>query len=368
MERILNRKLARLNNEIVRLMKSGEYDRVDKLLKEKYRITQELYGDKKIETISAMNLIAINYYRMEQYDKALPLLRKVLKLRTQVQGRFYEGRITALQNICAVLKTDFSWDKMPELLKTEKELCLTADRVLGAVADTTIDIRHEYALDLFRDWQYEEAFSVAKENYDICYHKYGFIGKRTQTAINDLQEILDKVRRSDETVRYLEKIYNAYITYYGNGNEKTLYPMSKLCRALVDHRFSLQSEDYKLRAISLAKQCLKLCVKIYADPYDSHASSVTDVLEVLIDGLERCGKYEEACDYQIKLMEWTARIPDDFYYWAGKQAARLVDLMLKAGKPEEAEAFADEVLPELLRNKKLYGPHILHIRALLERM
>ena len=355
--------ISRLNENINRLYKNKEYDQLYEVLKEKYRLMKKLYGEKSIQSIDAMNEVAIALYIMKQYDKARVLLRCVLDLRTAMQGRFHKDRIAALRNLRNIMNAKFSWAIMPELLKTERELCLVSNKLLGRDAEETIEYYHDYAMDLYYDKQYEKALECAGENFGICYKKFGLSDAATQKAVECLRKIISKTGCTEKKIQYQTELFDRYRALYGMENDTTLELMLGLCQTLFENNFSRQDSFYKAKALLLAKQCAAFCEKRYG-LYSEKAYLAT---EMIAKGYEQSGVIQEACAYQRDLCERASQQYGAGHFDTGTYISKYIELLIKAGNTDQARSEADRAIPALMKKLKTNEKTILHIRAMLAR-
>ena len=64
----------------------GQYEKCIPLDELALRITEKLYGAHSRETATALNNLSMVYSKLEQYDKALPLMERAYALRRDILG------------------------------------------------------------------------------------------------------------------------------------------------------------------------------------------------------------------------------------------------------------------------------------------
>lgn len=355
--------LVRLNDYINALFELEKYEQMYEASKEKYRLMKMKYGQDGLPTIAAINDAAVALYYMQQYDKAGMLMRKVLAMKTKVRGRFHRDRLPALKNMRHVINAKFTWNKMPELLRVQKELCLVSKELLGRDSKETIDCLNRYVTDLCYDGRHSEAFDYAKEAFDISFMKYGISDSLTRKAADNMIKVLKNTKPSETSLIYYRSLLGIYEDEYGAGNELTLDLMMDYCRALFESDTVLKTPVNKAGAISLAERYLIRCVKKRGLDNDRTYAAA----EILVNGLERAGEVEAAARHQQKLCSQLAKQSDPVHPRLGECMARLIELKIRAGDIKQAEKLAEKMFPVLLKDLKRNGKAILHIRAMLAR-
>ncbi len=355
--------LMRLNDYINELFVFEEYGQMYEASKEKYRLMKMKFGADDLPTIASINDAGVALYYMKQYDKAMILLGYVLELRTRSLGRFHKGRLLALKNMRNVINAQFTWNKMPELLRIEKELCLVSEKLLGRDSKETIDCLNRYVTDLCSDGRHTEAFDYAKEAFDVSYMKYGMSDILARKAAGNMAEVLKKIRPAEKTLLFHKRLLDVYEDEYGNGDERTLDLMLDYCRGLFESDTVLKSAVNKTRAITCAERYLNTCLTRRGPEHDRTYAAA----EILVNGLERVGNIKAAAGHQQRMCDQIIE-NDNSSPRMGECMARLIELKIKAGDADQAGIMAAKVLPVLCGDLKANEKTILHIRAMLARL
>lgn len=247
------------------------------------------------EALAGMESLGDAYTRLGLYDRAEPILRKVLEIRVQMRGQDHPASLAAMNRLGDLLWAAGKRDEVERLDRMTLEI---RRRVLGEDHPDTLKSLNAVAGALFERGAYAEAATLYDQALSIARRVLGETHPHTLSLGSNL------------AAAYLE---------LGE------YPKAAtLLQAVVDGKTRVFGEQHPETAVSV------------------HNLGVT---------LAQQGRYEEAAEQLLKAVEVRSRIPGDRRSYTFSRSY-LADVYRELGRQAEAEAL---YLATMKEQQDLFG-------------
>lgn len=276
---------------------------------------------KKIEYIESLNLLALSYGKIEDYDSAYyyqSLAVKIMQNEIGVDNRYYLKLLMDNSDICS------DGNKHDEALAWSDRAIEIADSVFGRVSEAGASVRLQKAYILSRVEDYWWAIMFAEEalnTFRVVYNDDNHIS--CHQAMSALALFYEYECRYEEAIELLDKIIDNVKKYLGESN-------FGYCSNL--HRLSIVYGDagFFTKAIQTAEEECRVLIKYYGQENQTFANAVGNLgnLYYLL------GNYDDAIEYKEKELAILKKIYADDNDQIVSCETELVQFHIRAGRED----------------------------------
>jgi non-specific serine/threonine protein kinase/serine/threonine-protein kinase len=298
----------------------GQAPKAEQLINEALEISR-VWGQENPQTLRAMNDLAVLHVRRVRYDKAVPLLEKVLEVQMRVDGEEHINTLTAMTNLADVYAIKHN-RKATDLLERSVEI---SRRVFGENHDATLGRMSALA----RAYWYAKRLDRALPLYEKVVPKLlahlGPDRAETTGAMADLGWVYGDAGRLPDSIAILERAWEL--------DRKRLGPeadASSWTPILLANQYDKAGQPAK------SEPLFRAAIEASRKQGEQRASSTSGLLESLGRNLLKQQRYAEAEPLLRESLAIRRRIRSDDWAAFNKESM-LGDSLLGQGKYAEAE-------------------------------
>ena len=221
--------------------------------KKSYDILLEALGPQHIDTLTAMQNLAVAYGAVGRTDAALPLMEETLRLRKEILGSEHPDTLESMSNLAGVYLDAGQLDRALSLY--EKTLKLQKEK-LGPEHPHTLLSMNNQAAAYHRAGRWNEALRLHEETLKLQKEKLGPEHPNTLISMNNLARAYADAGRLEEALRLHEETLKLRKKKLGPEHPDTLSAMGNLATTY----WSLHKLDQSIplfeETLSLSKEVL----------------------------------------------------------------------------------------------------------------
>jgi CHAT domain-containing protein/Tfp pilus assembly protein PilF len=209
-----------LNNLAILYYQMGQYDKALPLYEQALAIRKKVLGEEHRGYANSLNNLAILYYQMGQYDKALPLYEQALAIRKKVLGEEHPSYAFSLNNLAALYVEIGQYDKALPLY--EQALAIRK-KVLGEEHPDYAQSLNNLAILYVEIGQYDKALPLYEQASAIYKKVLGEEHPSYASSLNNLAILYSDMGQYDKALPLYEqalainkKVLGEEHPYYAN--------------------------------------------------------------------------------------------------------------------------------------------------------
>ena len=192
------------------------------LVEEAIGILTSRYGATDLRTLHARNLLAGDYYRNGENERARAAYEAVLSA-LPGNAQALELRASAMTGMGAVLNALLKPDEAEPYLA---QATILSTDLRGERDPETLRIRYAWAESLRKQDRLEEALKIHLELLPLVEAVHGKTSDRAGNSLMSIGFILNKLGRYEDALPYFDSAQVAYATAYGAGHGFTAIPIA----------------------------------------------------------------------------------------------------------------------------------------------
>ena len=223
--------------------------------KQACKLWEDVFGEKYLITIIAMDNLADIYSKLGEYYEALKYRKKASALFKETLGPENLHTLLAMDNLAEAYK---DYNNPKRALKIRNEIYPLFCRILGENHPETLKALSNLAGAYASVEEYNEALRLYKKAYEESCKIIGEKHSGTLMALNGIGYVLGKLNRHNEALKSRKKEYEQRCETLGETNKETLTSLNNVACSygkLGNHSEALRlhKQVYKLRKQTLGE-------------------------------------------------------------------------------------------------------------------
>lgn len=258
----------------------GQFRAAFEKILESLRIQRALLGDKHVDTLRSMNLLALIFSGLQKYDEAEETNRQTLKLREEVLGEEHPATWESRSNLAS---TFVRQKKLGEAEKIIRRLLVIHARYLGQEHPETLRSMNNLAVNFFEQNKLDEAEEIQRQIFKLSEKREGQQHPMTLLYMHNLASTLGQQKKIDEAEILFQQVLKLRGEVLGHNYPDTLATMDAFSKVLFDQQKYNEAEP-------LCRELLALRNRVLGEEHPETIKSMNNLAWVLNEQ----GKYEEA--------------------------------------------------------------------------
>ncbi|KAJ6483196.1 P-loop containing nucleoside triphosphate hydrolase protein [Mycena sanguinolenta] len=217
--------LQAMQNVAVIYKDLGQYDKAEQLEVEVLENRRKLLGDDHWKALNAMHNLAVTYANLGKYDKAERLEVVVLEKRKRLLGNDHLETLDAMQNLAVTYKSVCQYDKAEQL---EVVVLEKRKKLLGDDHLATLKVMQNLAVTYGNLGQNDKAEQLAVVVLEKRRKLFGNDHLSTLMAMHILAILYDRLGRTEEAEKLQVVVLEKRRKLLGDDHLDTLYAMNNL--------------------------------------------------------------------------------------------------------------------------------------------
>ena len=259
-----------LNNLAELYQKMGEYDKALPLHEKALKIREKLLGESHPNTADSYNNLANIYQYMGEYDKAFPLHKKALRIREEILGESHPDTASSYNNLANVYQDMGEYDKALPL--HEKALKIR-EKLLGKSHPDTANSYHNLANVYQNMGEYEKALSLHEKSLRIREEVLGESHSDTTSSFNNLAIVYQDLKEYNKALFFHKKALKINVALLGRFHPDTARSYNNLAIVYQDLK------KYN-KALLLHKKVLKINEALLGESHPDTAKNYNNLANV----------------------------------------------------------------------------------------
>ena len=306
--------LTSMNNLGYQYFKLGNYERAQKILEVVYEKRKEILGDEHLDTLVTKNCLGVLYINLGNYEHSMELLKAVYEKRKEVLGDEHPNTLTAMNNLALVYAKLGDYENS---IKLYNDVYEKNRKILGDKHPDTFLVMNNLA-DVYRQSSdYENSLELFNDVYENSREILGDEHPFTLTVMNNLAFVYAKLGDYENSLELYNDVYEKSRVILGDEHPDTLNVMNNLAHVYGELIEILGDEhpdtltvmnnlafvyaklgDYE-NAINLLKDVCEKSKKILGDEHPDTLASMYNLMVVYRDS----GYYGEAIEIEERLAQ-----------------------------------------------------------------
>jgi serine/threonine protein kinase/Flp pilus assembly protein TadD len=363
--RIAHGSTARITLQIqtslgVALMRQGELEKAESLLRETWHASQEHLGSDDPDSMAATANLASCLRRLDRNEEALELTRHSYEWKRRELGENHPQTISAQANVANLMYALGRLDEAESLYRDSLQASIDS---LGPDHPTTLLNASNLAdfLIVMRA-DYEEA---GKPLADLLERRRRVLGAEHPQTLETMMtqaKLLRRTGRYEEAERLLRSILDIRRRTLGDEHPDTVATVASLGIVLRKMGRFEEAEGQLLQA-------LDFYTRTRGEAHTDTLYVIGNLNNVMVD----LGRYDRAVDYARRLNSGFLELYGEDHPRTLSSMTNLANTYLARGSLEEAAALVEDAIPRLRRmhgddhpstlNARAIGAHILRLRG-----
>jgi serine/threonine-protein kinase len=310
----------------------------------------ELHGgldSRHPEALKAIGDLGALYTRMDRYEEAEALLRKVIALRTEINGAEHQLTLIAMNRLADLYWSRGAYDEVEAIDRKTLEI---RRRTLGEEHAETIQSLNGLAATLFTRGEYAEAARLFEHALEIDRKNLGPDHPHTLMLANNLAAAHLELGDYSEAEPVLRSVAQRQLRVHGESHGQTSTAFHNLGVTLL-HMARYEAAEEALSKASAIRERLS----------GSHSEGHLYSHSFLADVYRLQGRFEAAKEaYQQVVADQREHIGAEHEHTL-RTACGLAELRIAQGKLDVADRGLTEVLDSLQTADRTKHPDTLHI-------
>ena len=325
--------LNTMNELAVVLRLQGKYTEAEPLFGQVLKVKRRVLGTEHPFTLTTMNDLAVMYGLQGKYPEAEALLAQVVEVRIRILGETHPDTLTNMGNLGEIYRIEGKYAQAEPLLVKSLD---GRSRILGEEHSQTLTTMKRLA-DLYAgEGKYQQAEALYNTALQRRLKVSGPHHPDTLAAMHNLAELLREEARYAEAEVLFNKALEGQHRVLGPDNPATTNTVASV------GELRLQQQQYS-EAEALLRSALSSQEKKDRENWKRYNYQI-----LLGASLAGQGRYDEAEPLLLSgyqgLVEREATIPWESRSLIGQAAARIVQLYLEWGRPEQTVEWRNKFL------------------------
>ena len=277
------------NNIAVSYYYQGEYNKALPLNQKALKIYKEVLGDYHPDTASSYGNLASLYQSQGEYDKALPLSKKALKIREEVLGNNHPDTATSYNNLASLFKSKGEYDKA---LPLHQKALKIREEVFGDNHPDTATSYNNLALLYNSKGEYDKALPLYQKALKIREEVLGENHPDTANSYNNLASLYEPKGEYHKALPLYQKALKIREEVLGDNHPDTATSYDNLASLY-------QSKGEYDKALPLYEKALKIIKEVLGDNHPYTAGSYNNLASLY----ESKGEYDKALPFYEKALK-----------------------------------------------------------------
>ncbi|MEN8216044.1 MAG: tetratricopeptide repeat protein [Pseudomonadota bacterium] len=275
--------------QVIQYFQQGQFQEALPLSEKALKITSEILGEKHPVTLSVLNQLAFIYKNLGHFSEALPLFEKGYRLSKEVLGEKHPNTLARLNNL-AVIYRDL--DRLSEALPLFERGYHLSKEVLGEKHAKTINRLNNLSI-IYKDLgRFSAALPLFEKSYRLSKDVLGEKHFLTITIMDNLATIYKDVGHLSEALPLSEKTYRLSKEVLGEKHPNTIISLNNLALIYKDvGRLSA--------ALPLSEKAYHLSKEVLGEKHPDTLNSLDNLARVYI----KQGQINKAIQHFEKLVE-----------------------------------------------------------------
>ena len=267
----------------------GEYDKALPLYGKALKIREEVLGDNHPDTATSYDNLASLYKSKGEYDNALPLYQKALKIEEEVLGENHPDTATGYNNLAELYRNKGEYDKALPLY--EKSLKIRED-ILGENHPDTANSYNNLASFYQSKGEYDKALPLYAKALKIREEVLGENHSGTATIYNNLASIYQLKGEYDKALPFQQKALKIREEVLGDKHSDTANSYNNLAELY-------RNKGEYDKALPFQQKALKIGEEVLGDNH-SNTAIIYNNLALLYNSK---GEYDKALPLYAKSLK-----------------------------------------------------------------
>lgn len=348
--------LSAMENLAISHNHAGRWNEAIELQEEILKLHRKLNGPEHGGTIGAMNALAQSYSNAGRRDEALKLREDMLALGLKVFGPEHGANLAAINKLAQSYAQAGQRDKALQMLE---ELQALHRKVSGPEHGSSLVAMSTLAQFYFTDGRRDEALQLREEALALGRKVIGPEHPDTLIAMNDLAFSYHQVGRKEEALKLREDVLNLRRKVSGPEHPQTLVAMYNLANSYAD-------ADRLSKALKLREEGLALRSKVLGPEHPETLWAMHELVYKHTLSAHRIGELTETVLENARNIlakpdsEWSA---DDHQRGLRYSLSRLAIIHRTAGRLDEVCGLQEQ---HLTVARKILGPEHAETLRLIE--
>jgi hypothetical protein len=206
--------------------------KLQNICKTLYEKLKEIKGENSIETISALNNLALSYMENGEYQKAYELLLELFHKEEDIEQKIYENNadidkqesymnccITTMNNLAGIY---LRGGRYRDARFMKEEVYKKNNELYGELHPETLRSKSGLAYVYIKLENYKEALDLEEETYNQKKQIFGEEHPLTFQSLDNISWCYFKMGDIQKALEIDQKVYDAFVRMYGEENLNTL--------------------------------------------------------------------------------------------------------------------------------------------------
>ena len=270
----------KIENQVVDLFKSNKFAEALPLLKKSLRLRTEVLGERHPDTLVSLGVLALTYNNLGRHAEALALNEKAFRLHTEIFGERHPSTLVSLNNLA---ETYVSLGRYAEALALHEKAFRLYTEVLSERHPDTLTSLNNLAATYANLGRYAEALVLEEKALRLRTEVLGERHPSTLVSLNNLALTYNNLGRYTEALVLDGKALRLYTEVLGERHSLTLTSLNNLAATYANlGRYA--------EALPLHEKALRLYTEVFGERRPDTLRSLNN-LAATYDNL---GRYAEA--------------------------------------------------------------------------
>lgn len=284
--------------------------------------TEKNLGPVHPDTAIAMDRVAKTYVDLAQYDKALPLLQRVLAIRETVLGSQDRATALALSNLASIYTYLAQYDKA---LPLQQRALAIYEKILGTDDAETAFAMNGMAGIYTLIAQYDKALPLLQRSLSIHEKVYGSEHADTALVLNRLAMAYTGLAQYEKALPLLQRALAVSERIRGPAHPDTAVTL----RILAGTYSGLAQYE---KALPLLQRVLAISERVFGSEHPDAAMTLNNIAVTYM----HLGQYEKALPMQQKALAIDQKVYGPEHPATGRDWSNLAQSLFRIGQLNEA--------------------------------